>query len=53
MNFRLIAEPRVYILKFKTLKDQSLMLKRMAFFIEIKEFRGILLSSDALESEIG
>ena len=34
--FNLIAEPEIYVLKFKHLKDQSLMLKRLAFFYREK-----------------
>ncbi|AHH10718.1 Hypothetical protein BCO_0061701 [Borrelia coriaceae ATCC 43381] len=30
--FNLIAKPNIYVLKFKNLNDQSLMLKRLAFF---------------------
>ncbi|BCR21955.1 hypothetical protein [Borrelia sp. HM] len=51
--FNLISEPNIYILKFKNLKYQSLMLKRIAFFTEKKEFRGILLSNNELENKIG
>lgn len=51
--FKLIAEPNIYVLKFKNLNDQSLMLKRMAFFIEKKEFRGTLLPNNELENKVG
>ncbi|ETZ18676.1 hypothetical protein BDCR2A_00649 [Borrelia duttonii CR2A] len=33
--------------------DQALMLKRMAFFLEKKEFRGRLLSNTELENKVG
>ena len=51
--FNLISEPSIYVLKFKNLQYQSLMLKRIAFFTEKKEFRGILLSNKELENKIG
>ncbi|BCR19483.1 hypothetical protein BmHoA_00547 [Borrelia miyamotoi] len=51
--FNLISEPNIYVLKFKNLKYQSLMLKRIAFFIEKKEFRGVLLSNNELKNKIG
>ncbi|WP_041176937.1 hypothetical protein [Borrelia crocidurae] len=51
--FNFIANPNVYIIKFKTLHDQALMLKRMAFFLEKKEFRGRLLSNTELENKVG
>ncbi|WP_025375534.1 hypothetical protein [Borrelia parkeri] len=51
--FKLIAEPDIYVLKFKNLNDQSLMLKRIAFFIEKKGFRGMLLSNNELKNKVG
>ncbi|UER67699.1 hypothetical protein LKV13_02705 [Borrelia sp. BU AG58] len=51
--FNLIADPEIYILKFKRLKDQSLMLKRLAFFTEKKNFRGKILSNKELENKKG
>ncbi|WKC58086.1 hypothetical protein [Borrelia sp. P9F1] len=51
--FHLMAEPKIYILKFKHLKDQSLMLKRLAFFTEKKNFRGRVLSNEELENKKG
>ncbi|WP_235048134.1 hypothetical protein [Borrelia persica] len=51
--FNLIANPNIYVIKFKTLHDQSLMLKRMAFFVEKKEFKGKLLSNEELENKVG
>ncbi|AYE36749.1 hypothetical protein DB313_02790 [Borrelia turcica IST7] len=51
--FNLIAEPDIYVLKFKQLRDQSLMLKRLAFFTEKKNFRGKILSNKELENKKG
>ncbi|UGQ16211.1 hypothetical protein [Borrelia sp. RT5S] len=51
--FNLIVKPEIYVLKFKHLKDQSLMLKRLAFFMEKKNFRGRILSNEELENKKG
>ncbi|WP_232535942.1 hypothetical protein [Borrelia sp. A-FGy1] len=51
--FNLIADPAIYVLKFKKLKDQSLMLKRLAFFTEKKNFIGKILSNKELENKKG